>query len=57
MGSRRTPQPTSSERPKSVEDPRGTFPLFVARVCPSYGEMPQTLACGMGMGESGDEKL
>ena len=21
--------------PESVEDPRGTFPLFVARVCPS----------------------
>ncbi len=20
--------------PKSVQDPRGTFPLFVARVCP-----------------------
>jgi hypothetical protein len=34
---RRTPQPTSWERMLlSAATPRGTFPLFVARVCPSY---------------------
>jgi hypothetical protein len=36
IGPRRTPQPTSSERPEAQETRAGQFPLFVARVCPSH---------------------
>jgi hypothetical protein len=35
IAARRTPQPTSSERPRAQKTRAGQFPLFVARVCPS----------------------